>query len=339
MHADAAAPGQRPAAAPPARARPRGGRGRTCCRSRNTERGRPRPDRQHAAAAQRERLTIILAELGTGLAGRGRDLDAVSAAPTRAAGDRQGAAPPGAAEPDARAAGARLRHRSSPRWRASAGTSPSSPPLELGRPGHRRAARGARGRLQRFPRFLDELQPTMRASARWPTDDARGHRPGAQRGRHQPSSRSSARSREAGHAGARGARRRVGARHPRDPRPIPIVKDLRSLAKTAKPVAATLAEVLTSFQREQGLQRLLDYVYYQATAVNGFDSVGHYLRARAARQHLLDVLDRPGRGLHGRFPPEPRPASAASAAGSDGRAAHRRRAPRRGSRPWRRGRS
>ena len=43
--------------------------------------------------------------------------------------------------------------------------------------------------------------------------------------------------------------------------------------------SATLADVLESFQRNDGIERLMDYLFYQAAAVNGFDSFGHYLRA------------------------------------------------------------
>jgi hypothetical protein len=37
--------------------------------------------------------------------------------------------------------------------------------------------------------------------------------------------------------------------------------------------------VLESFQRTGGINRLMDYIFYQVAAINGFDSFGHYLRA------------------------------------------------------------
>ena len=61
---------------------------------------------------------------------------------------------------------------------------------------------------------------------------------------------------------------------------LPVTKDLRRVAKISKPVGTTAAAVLESFKRGRGVQRLLDYVFYQVAAVNGFDSFGHYLRAR-----------------------------------------------------------
>jgi phospholipid/cholesterol/gamma-HCH transport system substrate-binding protein len=60
---------------------------------------------------------------------------------------------------------------------------------------------------------------------------------------------------------------------------LPVIRDLRTFASAARPVGRTLADVLVSFQRNKGIERAMDYLFYQATAVNGFDSFGHYLRA------------------------------------------------------------
>jgi hypothetical protein len=46
-----------------------------------------------------------------------------------------------------------------------------------------------------------------------------------------------------------------------------------------RPVGRTSAAVLSSLRRTRGFERFLDYLFYQVAAVNGFDSVGHYLRA------------------------------------------------------------
>jgi phospholipid/cholesterol/gamma-HCH transport system substrate-binding protein len=60
---------------------------------------------------------------------------------------------------------------------------------------------------------------------------------------------------------------------------LPLAKDLRSFAAVAKPLGANLAALTTSIQNTGGLERILDYVFFQAAAINGFDSFGHYLRA------------------------------------------------------------
>jgi phospholipid/cholesterol/gamma-HCH transport system substrate-binding protein len=59
----------------------------------------------------------------------------------------------------------------------------------------------------------------------------------------------------------------------------PVVADLRSLASAIRPVGANARRVLESFQRTDGIERLMDYIFYQVAAINGFDSFGHYLRA------------------------------------------------------------
>jgi phospholipid/cholesterol/gamma-HCH transport system substrate-binding protein len=59
----------------------------------------------------------------------------------------------------------------------------------------------------------------------------------------------------------------------------PVIADLRSLATVARPVGANLRKVLESLQKTGGIERAMDYVFYQVTAINGFDSFGHYLRA------------------------------------------------------------
>src|SRR4051794_10616820 len=63
------------------------------------------------------------------------------------------------------------------------------------------------------------------------------------------------------------------------PKTLPITKETRALAQAAKPVASNLRATLESVRDTGGLERLLDYIFFQGAAVNGFDSIGHYLRA------------------------------------------------------------
>ena len=59
----------------------------------------------------------------------------------------------------------------------------------------------------------------------------------------------------------------------------PLIGDLRSFAGQARPVTRNLADLLDSFQKSGGVERLMDFIFYQGTATNGYDSIGHYLRA------------------------------------------------------------
>jgi phospholipid/cholesterol/gamma-HCH transport system substrate-binding protein len=59
-----------------------------------------------------------------------------------------------------------------------------------------------------------------------------------------------------------------------------IVKDLRTFATTSKPLSTNLKEIVQSLQSTGGIERVMDYIFYQGTAINGFDAAGHYLRAQ-----------------------------------------------------------
>jgi ABC-type transporter Mla subunit MlaD len=60
---------------------------------------------------------------------------------------------------------------------------------------------------------------------------------------------------------------------------LPITGLLQTFAAQAKPAAANLGALTSSLKSTGGIERLLDYVFFQAAAVNGFDAFGHYLRA------------------------------------------------------------
>jgi phospholipid/cholesterol/gamma-HCH transport system substrate-binding protein len=60
---------------------------------------------------------------------------------------------------------------------------------------------------------------------------------------------------------------------------LPVARDTRQLAAAVRPVGANARRLLESFQRTDGIERAMDYIFYQVAAINGFDSFGHYLRA------------------------------------------------------------
>jgi len=59
----------------------------------------------------------------------------------------------------------------------------------------------------------------------------------------------------------------------------PIVEDLGRLGREGKPLANDLEALLTSLKTSGGIERFMDYIFYQMAAINGYDSLGHYLRA------------------------------------------------------------
>jgi phospholipid/cholesterol/gamma-HCH transport system substrate-binding protein len=59
----------------------------------------------------------------------------------------------------------------------------------------------------------------------------------------------------------------------------PIIEQTGQLATVAKPVANNLSDLTTSLRDTGGIEQLMDWIYYQVAAVNGYDEEGHYLRA------------------------------------------------------------
>jgi ABC-type transporter Mla subunit MlaD len=59
----------------------------------------------------------------------------------------------------------------------------------------------------------------------------------------------------------------------------PLLDDLRDFGVDANPVSRNLSRLLTSFDETGGIERLMDYIFFQVTAINGYDSLSHYLRA------------------------------------------------------------
>jgi ABC-type transporter Mla subunit MlaD len=97
---------------------------------------------------------------------------------------------------------------------------------------------------------------------------------------------------------------------------LPITRDLRAFAKQARPVGETAAALLGSLQQTRGFERFLDYAFYQVAAINGFDSFGHYLRAGLIVNQCSTYAVDPTPGCTANFAPAT--ATAATASGPQG---------------------
>src|SRR4051794_805193 len=274
---------------------------------------------------ERERLSLILNELGTGLAGRGRDLNDVirRADPALQQTDRVlrilarqnqvlnelAVNSDTVLQPLARershVAGA-IRHSSE----VAKATAERRGDLEAD--------------IQTLPRFLDELEPTMQALGSLSDQmtplltDLHSVAPEVNQviERTGPFATAAIPSFESlGDAAKTGIPAVTDAR--------PVIADVRSLAKAVRPVGATAADVLESFQKTQGIERLMDYIFYQTTAINGFDALGHYLRAELIVNQCVNYAVRPVNGCSSNFSQSGAAASSApvasvaSAAGDD----------------------
>jgi ABC-type transporter Mla subunit MlaD len=89
----------------------------------------------------------------------------------------------------------------------------------------------------------------------------------------------------------------------------PTIQELGRFAVAARPVAANAAALLDSFQKTGGTERVLDYIFYQVAAINGFDQFGHYLRAALIVNLCTTYATQPAGGCSANFEA---PASASS---------------------------
>jgi hypothetical protein len=58
----------------------------------------------------------------------------------------------------------------------------------------------------------------------------------------------------------------------------PLADQLKGLGSAAAPSSASLDSLLTSLNTTGGIQQLMSLLFYGASATNGYDADGHYLR-------------------------------------------------------------
>jgi ABC-type transporter Mla subunit MlaD len=229
----------------------------------------------------RQRFAILLNELGTGLAGRGEDLNAVihRANPALRETDRLLKTLAGQNKVLARLAVdsdralaplARERKRVSS-WIVQANAT-----------GEASAERrdDIRAGINRLPEFLRQLRPLM-ADLEDLTDegtpvlsdlgDAAPALGRLIRGQGTLSTASRESFPSLGDALERGRPALLRSR--------PLIRDLGRFGRDARPVSEDLDELTASLDKSGGVERIMDFVYYLGLATNGFDSIGHYLRA------------------------------------------------------------
>jgi ABC-type transporter Mla subunit MlaD len=258
----------------------------------------------------RQRLSLIVSELGTGLAGRGKEINQVvrRADPALKEVDKVLAllASQNKVLSDlARDSDTVLAPLARERSHVSSFIEHSSDVAQA------TAERGddLEANLERLPRFLRELRPTMRRVGLLSDEmtpvlsDLGDVAPDINRMLIElgPFSRAGIPA-----VDSLGEASKIGTPAIKDV--LPIAKDLRRFAKISKPVGKTLAAVLESWKKGHGIERALDYAFYQVAAINGYDSIGHYLRARLILNTCSRYYTEPVDGCSSRF------ASSASAA-------------------------
>jgi ABC-type transporter Mla subunit MlaD len=264
----------------------------------------------------RQRLSLIVSELGTGLAGRGTELNRVvrRADPALKEVDKVLAllASQNRTLADlARDSDTTLAPLARERKHVSSFIDKSSKVAAA--TAERKTALEAD--IQRLPTFLRELKPTMRRIGALSDEmtpvltDLGDVAPDVNRLLLQLGPFSEAGTPALKSLGEAG---KIGTPAMKDA--LPIAKDLRRLGKVSKPVSKTLRLVLESFKKGRGIQRALDYAFYQVAAVNGFDSFGHYLRARLILNTCSRYYTRVVAGCSSKFAASASQSSAVSAA-------------------------
>jgi len=62
------------------------------------------------------------------------------------------------------------------------------------------------------------------------------------------------------------------------PASLPTINLLGDFTSRARNLTSNLSKLLTSLRDEDGIERLMDLIYYVALSTNGYDQFGHYLR-------------------------------------------------------------
>ncbi len=81
----------------------------------------------------------------------------------------------------------------------------------------------------------------------------------------------------------------------------PLLERAQKLGTAAKPFAGNLSELLSSLRSTGGLERLLDPIFLAGGATNGYDSLGHFLRAEILGKNCVGYKVAPQGGCSANF--------------------------------------
>ena len=84
---------------------------------------------------------------------------------------------------------------------------------------------------------------------------------------------------------------------------LPTTRKLATFAKNAGPVGKYLDQITHSLDQTGGIERVMDYIFFQTTAINGFDGISHYLRAGLITNLCSAYATQPITGCEATFTP------------------------------------
>jgi len=76
----------------------------------------------------------------------------------------------------------------------------------------------------------------------------------------------------------------------------PLLGRLQALGSAGKPFAGNLSELLSSLRSSGGLERILDFIFLGTGAANGYDALGHFLRSEGIGNACISYVITPAGG-------------------------------------------
>jgi phospholipid/cholesterol/gamma-HCH transport system substrate-binding protein len=232
---------------------------------------------------ERQRFTILINELGAGLAGRGSDLNVVIRRANPALQELDRVLSILASENKVLA---KLAVDSDQALQPFAAVREKVADFIVQSNTVAQASARHRGALARnlalFPKFLQELGPSMERLARFADQttpvftDLKVAAPGINKAFTSLPAFSNS---STAFFKSLGATSKVSG--PALTSIQPLLARLGKLGKEAKPFSFNAAELLSSLRSTGGLERILDFIFLGAGSSNGYDALGHFLRSEA----------------------------------------------------------
>jgi phospholipid/cholesterol/gamma-HCH transport system substrate-binding protein len=82
-----------------------------------------------------------------------------------------------------------------------------------------------------------------------------------------------------------------------------LLTDLAATANTARPVGINFGSLLDTFERTQGFQHLMNFIYNTSGSLNGFDQFGHYQRSNLQLSTCVEIVATPAGGCEAFWQP------------------------------------
>jgi phospholipid/cholesterol/gamma-HCH transport system substrate-binding protein len=253
---------------------------------------------------EQQRFTIIINELGAGLAGRGSDINTVIRRADPALRELDKVLGILAAQNKTLV---NLAEQSDRALEPVAGVKQQISNFIVGADTVSRASANQRGAIARnlagFPPFLEQLGPAMERFGRFAeqTTPAFTDLKAAAPGINQTFTQLPAFQRSST-AFFQSLGKTAKVSGPALAGLQPLLARVKTLGNVAQPFSASLSELFTSLRDTGGLERFMDFIFLGASTTNGYDALGHFLRAEGvAAATCLTYAIVPAGGCHGNF--------------------------------------